>query len=95
MPIQDTQKAASGTLKFRITQISDGASADMKENVTAAVDGLQQSQKFKPANAAAQHTSNFETRWRPVLNHLEALKELGDHISEVNQVAFACLGSIY
>jgi hypothetical protein len=38
----------------------------------------------RSTNTAARHVSNFETRWRPILDSLELLKKAGDHISEVS-----------
>jgi hypothetical protein len=106
MTLLNTEGVARGTLRFKIEQISDGALADMNEAVLAAEKGIQQLQEFEGSNSsglihasAARHVSDFETRWRPLLAHLEILKDIGDHISSVSLPSHTascsrlCLGS--
>jgi hypothetical protein len=88
--VLNAKGTAVGMLSFMMEQVNNGAFADMKEAVPIAEAGMQQARQFEendsPAQAtrtAARHVSDFEARWRPILDHLELLKKAGDHISEV------------
>jgi hypothetical protein len=90
MSVLNAKGIAAGTLGFKMEQVASGAFADMKEAVPVAEAGMKQQQQFEESdkfaqttNTAARHVSDFEARWRPILDHLELLKKAGDHISEV------------
>jgi hypothetical protein len=90
MSILNAKGTAAGTLSFKIERVDNGAFADMKEVVPVAEAGMKQQQQFEESNTSARTTktaarlvSDFEARWRPILDHLELLKKAGDHLSEV------------
>jgi hypothetical protein len=90
MSVLNAKGIAAGTLIFKMEQVDSGAFADMKEAVPVAEAGMKQQQQFEDndafaqtTNTAARQLSDFEARWRPILDKLELLKTAGDHISEV------------
>jgi hypothetical protein len=89
--VMHAKGTALGTLNFKIELVDNGVFADMKEVVPIAEAGVQQARKFEENDSsahatktAARHVSDFEARWRPILDHLELLRTVGDHISEVS-----------
>jgi hypothetical protein len=67
----NSEGAEVGELWFNIEQAADGYMAELKEVVP---------------DSAAQRSVNFESRWRPILEMLDTLMTVGDHLTSFRSI---------